>query len=225
MNVDELIIKTFKKAKNMASENNMPNKDVSKIIYPCYRQNGGKTEIRISEQEIKQLFIQTLIEDNNFYFSVETPTRNRYSAFSSGKPQVHCNEEDGRSACFDLCLYDSSFIRKHLIEFKAKNPDEKDIKKDFLKLLAEEENLCNYFIHILDLAANATLNSICTKYNNSLRYCINECKKKNIATQNTIAVYTFIINNQTKTNSSGYYKMVLNSKSSNNIPLGDFTKI
>ena len=95
-------------------------------------------------------------------------------------------------------------------------------------MLAEKEDLSNYFVHILDSANDKTLNSLCAKYNNSFQYCIKECKSKKIATKNTIVVYTFIIVNQTKNQSSGYYKIVLNPtqfQSLKDFQLGDFTII
>ena len=229
MNVEELIIETFKKAVKMMVENPNPelrknsNSDFHslKIIYPCYRQKEDKTKIRISEQEIKQLFIQTLIKDqNDFYFSVETPTKNRYSDFTSNEPKVYRNEMSGRSACLDLCLYDKNFNRKHLIEFKAKNPDEKDIKKDFLKLFTEEgkqKESHNYFIHILDSADDNTIKSIKEKYYNSWDYCT----KQKIKAQNNITVYLFI------QKSSKCYKIELGHdcpKSSDDIVFIDYTE-
>lgn len=260
MNVEELIIETFKKAVNMIEENKKYTSlsGKPKIIYPCYSQELGSGETRISEQEIKQLFIQTLIEDqNDFYFSVETPTGNRYGDFSSDNPKVYCdkNEENGRSACLDLCIHDlnkdksnkKKFIRKHLIEFKANNPDEKDIKKDFLKLFLEEqeqEQLDNYFIHILDSATNNTIKSIKRKYYNSWYYCTNnscdECSKYNscaystwteIKAKNTIIVYLLIINNKTERKSSndqtpsGYYRIVLKPETPEDLQLGIFCNI
>ncbi len=221
-----LIEETFKKAIEMADgnvemENNEeePSKNI-KIIYPCY---SNKTK-RISEQEIKQLFIQTLIEDkkNNFYFSVETPTKLIYK-FSKqdteGKRTVILPLVGaGESANVDLCLYkleESKFKRKHLIEFKANPPAEHEIKKDFLKLfLEEQEQLNNYFIHILDSANKGTLKaahklkdkgdkgdekkSIIQKYYESWKYCTDpkEYNHGKYPSKNTITIYLLIIHNQ-----------------------------
>ena len=130
MNVEELIIETFKKAVHMIEENkeytSLSGKP--KIIYPCYSQKLGSGKTRISEQEIKQLFIQTLIEDkkNDFYFSVETPTEYRY--VFKNKPKVVKSKEgipneNPVSARFDLCLYryqQNEFTREYLIEFMVR---------------------------------------------------------------------------------------------------------
>lgn len=243
MNVEELIIETFKKAVNMIEENKKYTSlsGKPKIIYPCYSQELGSGETRISEQEIKQIFIQTLNEKEKIYFSVETPTSNRYSDFSSDNPKVYCdkNEENGRSACLDLCIYDlkndksneKKFLRKHLIEFKANNPDEKDIKKDFLKLFLEEqeqeqeqEQPDNYFIHILNSFTKRTLNSVKSKYHSSWKYCTDYCKQNcDIKLKNTLTIYLFIINNQIDKNKpSGYYRIVLKPESPEELQLGIF---
>lgn len=232
MNVDKLIVKTFKKAVNMMVENPNPelrknsNSDFPppKIIYPCYSDG----EKRISEQEIKQLFIQTLIEEKNFYFSVETPTELKYK-FSEDRKLIDPLVGIGESANVDLCLYkfeDSKFKRMHLIEFKFKNSAEHEIKKDFLKLFAEGSEQNNYFIHILDSANKGTLKkateqtpkekrtSVLQKYYNSWTHCINQkehCKVCNINSKNKITIYLLIINN--KNVSSDCYKIELPPKS------------
>ncbi len=255
MNIEELIIETFKKAvkmedRNVEMENNNETKPAEniRIIYPCYN---DKTK-RFSEQEIKQLFIQTLIENNdNLYFSVETPTKFGYAKFSTNAPEVFENKQKEdksvkkvfkdkqvrfRSASLDLCVYCQNnkyeFIRKHLIEFKAKNTDEKDIKKDFLKLFVEDGKLHNYFIHILDSADSGTLKkaskeplgtetkiSVLQKYYNSWKYCTDSSiyKHDKYPSKNTIIVYLFIIENKTIKEKnqvvgkypSGYYKITL----------------
>ena len=238
MDVEELIEETFKKAVKMASENDSSiDKNAPRLVYPTTRsqnesddktntepndENDSPTSFfRLSEQEIKQLFIETLIEDkeNNFYFSVETPTKFRYKFSQQDKngkrvtidPLVYFSEDtNGESANIDLCLHkieNSIFIRKHLIEFKANPPDEHAIKKDFLKLFVEkteQKTLNNYFIHILDSANSGTLQwppkdkkhkkSIIEKYYHSWEYC---CTKKTINAKNTITIYLLIIHNQT----------------------------
>ena len=198
---ENLIEEAFKKAIEMADVNvemkknkEEPSKNI-RIIYPCY---SDKTK-RISEQEIKQLFIQTLIEDQklnedsekDFYFSVETPTEFKYKFSNSDGPRVYNEKTDRnnirrfKSARFDLCMHQieqKKFIRKHLLEFKATN-QETNFQTDFLKLFIEkieEKKSCNYFIHILDSADTGTLKeaenknekSVIQKYYESWKYCI-----------------------------------------------------
>lgn len=225
MNVEELIIETFKKAVKMENRNvEMGNNNETKpdenirIIYPCY---SDKTK-RFSEQEIKQLFIQTLIEnqklnkdpENDFYFSVETPTEYKY-VFKNEPKVVKSKEvipdENPVSARFDLCLYryqQNEFTREYLIEFKAKNKAKnqgveeekaKEIKKDFLKLFAEgKDQNHQYFIHVIDSYDKETEKSINEKYTVSMKYCEEyfEKQKEDTYQQKDIIIYLLILNNK-----------------------------
>lgn len=126
----------------------------SRIIFPKYR----KDETRISEQELKQIFIEQLnkeIENENWnvYYSVETPTPQEF-CFSGKSP---------RSANFDLVIHDSNFKRIVLIEFKANNVDKNNHDKDFEKLNNQEEkedNVLTYFIEIVKNTNNGTYSSL-----------------------------------------------------------------
>lgn len=109
----------------------------SHILFPTKRDKS----IRISEQELRFIFVEQLnVEIQNgwdVYYSVETPTLDTY-CFSEDEPRI---DPDGQSASFDLVIHDNSYNRIALIEFKANNADEKDHKKDILKLDNEKEKI------------------------------------------------------------------------------------
>lgn len=126
----------------------------SRIIFPKYR----KDETRISEQELKQVFIEQLSkeienEDWNVYYSVETPT-----------PQEFCfSGVSARSANFDLVIHDNNFKRIALIEFKANNADKNNHDKDFEKLNNQEEkdgSVLTYFIEIVKNTNSGTFSNL-----------------------------------------------------------------
>jgi hypothetical protein len=160
-NLEKLIILALKEfvdleyVENISQDNNYKHK----IVFPKYR-NG---ERRVSEQEIKQLFIKRIENDDSFLYSVETPTDRLYGFSGEGE----------RSANFDLCLYDKSGKRKHLIEFKAHNAEYRNIYKDFKKLLYDvadgENGLSNYFIHVLENTNKRTIENIKNKYDKALK--------------------------------------------------------
>lgn len=125
----------------------------SRIIFPKYR----KDETRVSEQELKQIFIEQLnkeIKDGwDVYYSVETPTLQEF-CFSGAS---------ARSANFDLAIHDSLFNRIALIEFKANNADKQDHAKDFEKLNNQKEdnkNVLRYFIEIVRNANKGTFSNL-----------------------------------------------------------------
>jgi hypothetical protein len=137
----------------------------SRIIFPLK----SNDEVRISEQELRFIFIEQLnaeIQNSgwNVYYSVETPTQDRY-IFSDGiKPRV---DENGRSANFDLVIYNSAFKRVALIEFKANNPDKRDYEKDFVKLAnCKETGEIRYFIQVIKNCNKGTIHSLSMKVSN-----------------------------------------------------------
>lgn len=113
--------------------------------------------MRISEQESRILFCN-MLSNYNYYYSIETPTREGYQL--TGKKEI--------SALSDLSLYtykksksrdtvgnnkadnkkpdDSKYNLEKVanIEFKARQPHLKEIKKDIEKLLREKQ-IGNWF--------------------------------------------------------------------------------
>lgn len=129
---------------------------MSRIIFPKKR----KTEKRVSEQELRFIFVEQLNEEIkqgwDVYYSVETPTEETYSGFKDGNPKC---DKDGRSAAIDLVIHDNTSKRIVLIEFKAHTAEEKDYKKDLCKLVCEEAE-CKFFVNVLENVTTKTYKSI-----------------------------------------------------------------
>lgn len=132
------------------------------LIFPSKRDSTR----RISEQELRQLFIEEFKEKHkNLYFSIETPTLNRYS-FTNKDDTIKIADyiDAGQSALIDLSIYDElqdsskNYIRLLNVEFKHKNATEVNISKDILKLMHEEEN--GAFVLLLKNTNAGTLNNL-----------------------------------------------------------------
>lgn len=130
------------------------------LIFPSKRD--GK---RISEQELRQLFIEEFKEKHEkLYFSIETPTVYSYS-FTNELNEI-CVSENGQSALIDMCILEkesdtSEYTRLLNVEFKHKNATEVNISKDILKLMHEDEN--GAFILLLKNTNSGTLNNLADK--------------------------------------------------------------
>lgn len=136
----------------------------SRIVFPCYHNN----ETRISEQELRFVFVETFNTYSrekglNLFYSIETPTRDTYSGFANKKEEPHAAQREkgeiGRSAEFDLVIYDENLNRIGLVEFKALNTDEHDHRKDFVKLDNEKEGndgVLRYFIEVVKSYSEGT---------------------------------------------------------------------
>lgn len=179
-------------------ENANTNNSKSYIVFPKYKSNDPKgskekkSKTRISEQELRFIFVEQLNKYNNLdlYYSIETPTQKAYvfSEDKGGPKVVGETDKNGVSARTDLVIYtknDNQFIRAALIEFKAHNPDINDYRKDICKLINEEtDNGClKYFIQLINVKNQiTTLNNIKEKTKNAyalkeegkdINYCIN----------------------------------------------------
>lgn len=137
----------------------------SRLIFPCYSKTFRNGERRISEQELRFVFIEQFNQycDEtgwNAYYSVETPTewKNRFS----GEANPHRTEgNDGQSAMVDVCIHDNQGTRLCLIEFKAGNPEAFCYNKDLVKL--KEESQLGFFVQLLEKQNSATWLSIMNK--------------------------------------------------------------
>ena len=113
-------------------------KGESRLVFPCYK-NG---EIRISEQELRFIFVETFNEycdeKLNWFYSVETPTEDKYKFTENGKNLDKPKRGEGQSANFDLTISNDKGELLALIEFKANNASEHEHKKDF----GEQKWLC-----------------------------------------------------------------------------------
>lgn len=140
-----------------------------RILFPLkfYKE---KDENRISEQELRFIFVEQLnkeIREQNWdvYYSIETPTKgDKYCFPQKGEPYYNEHKkEDGKgdSANFDLVIHDNMSRRIALIEFKSNNSG--NHAKDILKLKQEEEikeNPLRYFIEVIKNANNGTYESL-----------------------------------------------------------------
>ena len=129
-------------------------KSVGQLIFPT------KSDLqRISEQELRQVFVEVFNDDNqDLYYSIETPTINKYS-FGKDDDSIKTNL-DGRSALIDMCVFEkendeSEYSRLLNIEFKHDNVAYKNFSKDILKLMHEKEN--GAFIILLNNTNSGTL--------------------------------------------------------------------
>ncbi len=122
----------------------------SRIIFPKY----SKDNTRLSEQELRFIFVEKFNQycsahNLDWFYSVETPTAYKYKFSNNGHKIEPIKDDDGQSAMIDMAIYNSTFKRIALIEFKALNPDPSCFTKDFVKLKAElHENpeLLTYFV-------------------------------------------------------------------------------
>ena len=140
----------------------------SRIIFPKYSVRYRNGETRISEQELRFIFVEQFnkyCEANkwNAYYSVETPTEEKY-VFSKEHIKVvpykaDGKEKTGQSAMIDLSIHNDKFDRIALIEFKALNPEESAFAKDFCKL-SNEPTCLTFFIMIVKSHDNGTITNI-----------------------------------------------------------------
>lgn len=138
------------------------------IMFPYKYDNRGKpNDVRISEQEARFLFASEIEKDKNFHYAVETPTEKRYRF---GKKMDELSMNEGQSASYDLTLHDKKEGQFN-IEFKALNPGEVTIAKDFLKLFTS--NFDGLFFHVLKNTDRGTIKNISEKY----RQVIEKMKK------------------------------------------------
>lgn len=128
----------------------------SRLVFPSYYKNLKPTETRISEQELRFIFVEVFNaycdwNKLDLYYSVETPTRDTYKNFANSQENPE-RAVDGRSAEFDLVIFDEQKKRRCLVEFKANNASVHDHWKDFVKLNnsneANNDVLC-YFIEVI----------------------------------------------------------------------------
>jgi hypothetical protein len=187
---EEMIIASLSELANIANENDKEKsfKDqTSRLIFPQYRCGNHTNKKRISEQEARLLFIRELDKEKDVFYSIETPTTKSYK-FSDKEdkkyePKIVSVEEGGQSASFDLTIYNAQFKRVHFLEFKNGNVN--TYKKDFLKLLCDEENKENYFVNIIerdDLEKGRTLKSIKDKYGEAVKYIAEHYEKEMLST-------------------------------------------
>lgn len=133
----------------------------SRILFPKYSENNKKNngKIRISEQELRFIFVEQITKNTNLYCSVETPTHFTYkSARDKQEPSIG----GSMSGKIDLTLYENPDLDKPIafIEFKfgnlSKNDKEnglnQELKYDFIKLVAESQHYhcLGFSLHLIE---------------------------------------------------------------------------
>ena len=173
--IDEIIELAFERVQyaydnNKETEPKENSEHKTRLVFPSYSNN----KTRKSEQELRFCFVEAfneyvVKEELPLYYSVETPTRDKYSGFSTKNPQ---RDDNGRSGEFDLVIFEleeGEMKRRCLIEFKANNASQKSHDKDFCKLNNKneykEDVLLRYFIELIYGYDNGTLNSLNKKTN------------------------------------------------------------
>lgn len=126
------------------------NNSGTRIVFPTYRDSSH----RVSEQELRFVFVeqvQGLLKEYDYYYSVETPTKDIYR-FSQDKKYISPRiDESGKSASFDLSIVDKSNNTIAIIEFKAKNSDSHEYAKDLCKLWnPNEKSLYKYLLNLFE---------------------------------------------------------------------------
>ena len=209
--VEELIINSLQELRKISWENEIKTQN-SKLIFPKYcvgKHAKNPDNKRISEQEARFLFVRELEKEENtdFYYSVETPTKRPYKDFSTKKknPAIGDEKNGNRSGSVDVTLHKKKngvFNRKHLIEFKFDNVD--TCRKDFLKLLCDDENCeTNYYINIIKNDDKTTkerlentLNDLeINKYKTAVEYVFGNCEKRNEKFKSDLKIFVCILNN------------------------------
>ena len=179
--IEQIVESTFKVLKEVHSKqkegyNQYPSGNKSRIIFPQYSKEYRNGETRLSEQELRFIFVEQFnryCEDNklNWFYSVETPTEHKYIFSERGvknsNPNMTDNKGEGQSAMVDFAIHDETLKRIALIEFKALNPHKLSFIKDFKKLNAEPvEN--TYFIMYIKSCNLRTINNLKQKVKSSI---------------------------------------------------------
>lgn len=134
---------------------------VGQLIFPAKNE-----DIRISEQELRQVFIDKFkVLHENLYYSIEAPTKGKYNLGKSYDEINVCDEINniiGQSALIDMSVFkrneeNKMYNRIMNIEFKHQNAPIKDIGKDVLKLMYEDQK--GTFIFLLDNTNKGSLNN------------------------------------------------------------------
>ena len=183
--INQITDRTFKILKsiydNQKEGKDNPERDNgSRLIFPHYSTIYREGETRISEQELRFLFVEqfnAFCAENNlkWYYSVETPTEYKYIFTDKDDPH---KDDKGQSAMVDLCVHGEKLERIALVEFKALNPDEFCYNKDFCKLDAEKEckpELETFFIMMVKKTNTGTYGNIRKKIENKGEHTVFRC--------------------------------------------------
>lgn len=162
--IETVIERTFTSITNLYNKQGA----ITRLIFPKYTHGSNKGKLRVSEQELRQLFIEELnrYADETgtiWQYSVETPTNEKYKFPEKGTPKVDKNGVSGR---FDLTIWVDGKMAV-IIEFKAGNAAPHEYDKDLCKLTNKNEgerDTMRFFVNILESANAATKDSIKKKF-------------------------------------------------------------
>ena len=174
IHIEKIIKETFDIIDELYNANKEDSKGLftskkSRLVFPKYRDKDNASDIRLSEQELRFLFVERFnkyCEDGkngvNLFYSIETPSEEPYRFRKDLKEQC---KTGGVSAQFDMVIYDEKKERVCLIEFKNNCAGEGPHEKDFLKLSVEGGGKLCYFISIAKASDSGTLGGIMDKLN------------------------------------------------------------
>jgi len=202
-----LVEKSVAELREIGVENK--NKEVnqeqeSKLIFPVKSKKDTNeiTEMRISEQELRFLFVRELekLDNDELFYSVETPTKRKYVFTAKNKNDVVpiiAEEEKGvgKSGSVDLAIFnveEKKIVRKHLVEFKYGNV--KTITKDLIKLLYDDpECSTNFFIQFLNNQKPGTQKNVEDKYYLAMNHIFNLYRYENNGEHSLVYIYLSVI--------------------------------
>ena len=161
--VKKICEKIIPRLKAMGYEEDDEKKYTEKLIFPNKVEQDKKNKKRISEQELRLLFIEQFkTMYDNLYYSIETPTKNKYNLSGDMENFKHSNNQskiNGQSALIDMCIFEFKDKKKYNrilnIEFKHGNVHINHIAKDIYKLIHEKED--GAFILLLENTNKGTL--------------------------------------------------------------------
>ena len=155
--IENVIDKTFEDIREIYKlQKTGEGNPTSSLRFPYKYHDQTQGELRISEQELRCLFIEKL-QNEGLYYSIEAPTMGDYR-FENAEGKM-------RSGNFDLVICDAMGKKRYaLIEFKGLNPDEKCYAKDYWKLQNwQEEGELRYFLQVVKSAKQDTYQNIADK--------------------------------------------------------------
>lgn len=164
MDIIKICNAVLKRLCSMAFERNSRSSE-ERLIFPIKIQaNATKKVDRISEQELRFLFVEVFKNEYpELFYSIETPTENKYKFGKTYEDIIKNRNTQKVSASTDMCAFklnkvDLKYERILNIEFKHKNGAIKNIAKDILKLVREKQD--GVFIHLLN---NTRSDTLCNK--------------------------------------------------------------
>lgn len=161
----DVLGRTFECLRSAYSKEDRYTSEGTRLIFPKYsRESSKNAELRVSEQELRFVFVEKFVEYCNasheeLYYSVETPTTDSY-LFSEGKTyksllekgekiELPCIHSEGVSGKFDMTIYNKDNT-VCLIEFKAGSISEQEFKEVLIKLANPKEKATyRYIIHMV----------------------------------------------------------------------------